>query len=70
VAKTAYSPSICGAWLLAQNQFFGPRLLGRRADLEETEQRIDSHKIVPDSRDYLKRQKRCFAQISYLFTLV
>ena len=45
----------------------GPNLLGRRADLEVTELRIDSHSSVPERHDFLKSKDACHATIKAVF---
>src|SRR5690348_15623 len=46
----------------------GPNLLGRRADWEVTELRIDSQQSLPESGDFLKSWNSDQELIKYLFT--
>jgi hypothetical protein len=48
----------------------GPNLLGRRADLEVTGQRIDSHFSVPETDDFLKGKNLENVEIKSLFLIV
>lgn len=47
----------------------GPNLLGRRADLEVTEQRIDSQFSVPEAGDFLKGKNDDNLMIKALFLI-
>src|SRR5690348_6325024 len=47
----------------------GPNLLGRRADLEVTGQRIDSQFSVPEAGDFLKRKNADNLMIKALFLI-
>jgi len=47
----------------------GPNSLGRRADLEETELRIDSQQSVPELKDFLKDKSGLKTAIKALFAL-
>jgi hypothetical protein len=47
----------------------GPNLLGRRADLEVTGQRIDSHFSVPETDDFLKGKNVENVKIKSLFLI-
>jgi hypothetical protein len=48
----------------------GPNLLGRRADLEVTELRIDSQQSVPERVDFLKDKYDGDMKIKALFAFV
>jgi hypothetical protein len=48
----------------------GPNLLGRRADLEVTELRIDSQLSVPEPGDFLKSKNANRITLRSLFTVL
>jgi hypothetical protein len=47
----------------------GPNVLGRRADLEVTGQRIDSHFSVPETGNFLKGKSAANLMIKALFLI-